>query len=69
MAVSEGARRLSLVAGLVPLGLFALWSAIMLLGRGEDFHWGFLLAGFLAFLLPWGTVRVIAWIVQGFRQG
>lgn len=35
--------------------------------------WTFTLASVLgtplAFLLPWGTVRLVGWIVEGFRQG
>ena len=27
------------------------------------------LGAIMSFLLPWGTVRTIAWIVEGFRQG
>jgi len=30
---------------------------------------GFALAGGVSFFFPWGAVRTIAWIVNGFRQG
>ena len=65
MAVSEGVRGLILVAGLVPAGVVLFFGGVL-----DDAPPVMLLTSCaVCFLVPLGTVRVIAWIVDGFRRG
>ena len=67
--VSEGVRRLSMVAGLVPVIVCSL-VAIMFSFNG---NWAqavkFFIGGLVLASLFWGAVRAVAWIIEGFRRG
>jgi len=65
----EGTRRLSLVFGVLggAAGLlfgFIVWVDARDPGLGEGFF--FLLSPLLGFLIPWYTIRVISWVIEGF---
>jgi len=70
LKTNEGVRRLSLVLGLV----FSVPLCLLLFGIASqtDFDAGDLLncaaAVVASFVIPWGSVRIVAWIVEGFRQ-
>ena len=70
--VSEGVRRLSLVLGLLGLIPWGVVLSFFLFGPGNKEMPGMGIYAFLfgpmAFLIPWGVVRVIAWIVAGFMK-
>ncbi len=68
--VSEGVRRLSLVlgiVGLIPWGYMVAMAVIFERWTPLDVQRNIILCGPVAFLIPWGIVRVIAWVVAGFR--
>jgi hypothetical protein len=72
--VHEGERRLAIAVGgalaLAPWLLLA-WFAFV---ENTTIHWGpimlrdLVLMSAVLCLLGWGTVRVIGWVIRGFRQ-
>ena len=67
---STGVERLSLVLGLVCGSLAAYVSLGIWLDEGREVGVKVVYVAFtsLAFVVPWGAVRVVAWIVAGFRE-
>jgi H+/Cl- antiporter ClcA len=71
--ISEGPRRLSVFFGL--LGALG-WLTIVLylfLRSSQDPNWvrfctGTIAGGFISFIIPFGMVRGITWVVDGFRK-
>lgn len=71
MPATEGVRRLSMVLGVLGAAPGLLIAVIYLVDEGlsRPSHILFGICSALAgFLIGWGGVRVVSWIVQGFRQ-
>jgi hypothetical protein len=84
---SEGWRRLSIVAGLIP-AVPVLAVCLFLILRDSSSWWrpgvwwltpsgtpmvvnelmGAAIAATVAFLIPWGIIQLIGWVVEGFNR-
>lgn len=71
--VHEGVRRLSIFVGIVMSCIYGAWAGLSLIVESEMFQrdvWWLLMwwAGGLVicFAVSWGSVRMIAWVVNGF---
>ena len=73
--VHEGVRRLSIFVGIVASCVYSAWAGLSLVAESEMFQrdvWWLLMwwAGGLVicFVVFWGSVRMIAWVVNGFTK-
>ncbi len=70
----EGFRRLALFLGLLGVGLYVLFCLVAIADLGglteiTLLEWVLFGTGFVAsFLVPWGFVYGIAWVIGGFRN-
>jgi hypothetical protein len=62
MNLSKGINRLSIAAGIVGIAIFAY-----LPGRSDPWY-SVLIVLALGFLIFWGVVRLIGWIIKGFMS-
>jgi hypothetical protein len=66
---SEGTRRLSILVGIVSSVVLILMvgTQVSPIGPAEDLL-RVLLLGVLGYFVGWGAVRLVAWVVEGFRK-